>query len=134
MFMKKLFLPVVLFVCTMTVFAEDFKWSWDGELDAPPVSEETKNDDGGIVPVEETPQNPAENDAGEEGLEKAYRKLLDDNLELRRKITEAEKQADAIRGENRKLTGEIRDLEKRIEESVKLIQSLKLEQGKAGVS
>jgi len=134
--MKRIFLIVVTFIFALDIYAEDFKWSWDAELDTPPVAEEKTDDEGGLVPVKETEEEKIETPqpaGGEEGLESAYRKLLNDNLELRRKITEAENQAQVIRDENKRLAGEIQDLEKKIGESVKLIQSLKAEQKKPDV-
>jgi len=137
--------------------AEDFKWSWDGDLETSPTGEKAppgdSSTDGGIVPVPEepspevAPEEPAEAveepaavaepepeqvvpDAGDGKLAEAYRRLLNDNLELRRKISEAENQGDSIRRENEKLTREIGDLERRIGESVRLIQTLKQEQQK----
>ena len=108
---------------------DGFKWSWEGGGKSKQKADDDKLLSEAIKGT--TSERAAGRDAapaaagGVDGA--AYRALLDENLELRRKIAEAEKAGEATREENIRLTRAVRDLEKSIGESVAKIRDLKRE-------
>ena len=116
---------------------EEFQWSWDGEPDAAPVSEKPESRDqpvprteppAPVVPAIAPPAPVVSAAPGDQRLTEAYQRLLKDNLELRRRIQETQGQEATIRRENERLNLEVRDLESRIQESVKAIGKMRQEQ------
>lgn len=55
----------------------------------------------------------------------AYQELVNENLELRRRIESASQAETALRGENERLAGEMGELEKRVAQSLALIADLR---------
>jgi len=97
---------------------EPFTWSWEKE-------DAGKPDGKGAKPIE----------ADRKGLGKAaYEELIRDNLELRKKIAEADQERESARKRNELLSSEVKDREKRIVELASQIQSLQNEKASDGTS
>lgn len=109
---------VICLFAVLAAQAQEFEWSWE------------EKGDTGIEQIEKPatpPPAPAETGGGIDV--EGYNELVQENLELRRRIEEAAKEQEAARRRSRELEQEVRELEKRLTDAVARIDTLK--QGRA---
>jgi len=133
--------------------ADDFRWSWEGG-GKPPQSETGAAAGSGFnwgwqsstsapapAPTPDTSPRPSPTPAvdappteGGRITPSAYNELLKENLELRRRLTDAATDEARVARENERLTREIRSLEVQITSLAATVQELKQKQGDPAAS
>ena len=93
---------------------DDVLWVWDG-------------DEPGAAPVGPGPGTPSIDAA-------AYDELLEENLQLREDLQQAEQRAAAVEKENIRLSAEVGDLEERVGQFSSIVQDLKADAPAAAVA